>query len=48
MLFGFPQHKGVTFFAQCLINFFLSDIEKTEIKKQTRNSSCFGVAQNDN
>jgi hypothetical protein len=26
----------------------LLDIEKTEIHKQTRNSSCFGVAQSDN
>ncbi len=26
----------------------LLDIEKIEIQKQTRNSSCFGVAQSDN
>jgi hypothetical protein len=26
----------------------LLDIEKNEIHKQTRNSSCFGVVQNDN
>ncbi len=26
----------------------LLDIEKIEIQKQTKNSSCFGVAQSDN
>jgi Rps23 Pro-64 3,4-dihydroxylase Tpa1-like proline 4-hydroxylase len=43
---GFPQYKGVTFCAQCLTKFL--DIEKIEIQKQTKNSSCFGMAHNDN
>jgi hypothetical protein len=39
---GFPQYKGPSAWLVFL------DIEKTEVQKQTRNSSFFGVAQNDN